>query len=61
MKVLLIEDDETASEYLHKALSESGHVVDAVGDGLEGLNRAMQEPYDALIVTACCPPSMVFP
>jgi len=55
MKVLLIEDDATASEYLHKALSESGHVVDTVEDGLEGLNRAMHEPYDALIVDRMLP------
>ena len=55
MKVLLIEDDTTASEYLHKALSESGHVVDAVDDGLEGLNRAMHETYDALIVDRMLP------
>jgi two-component system OmpR family response regulator len=55
MKVLLIEDDATASAYLKKALVESGHVVDAVGDGLEGLNRAMNEPYDALIVDRMLP------
>jgi two-component system OmpR family response regulator len=55
MKVLLIEDDATASAYLKKALVESGQVVDAVGDGLEGLNRAMNEPYDALIVDRMLP------
>jgi two-component system OmpR family response regulator len=53
--VLLIEDDATASEYLKKALSESGHVVDAVDDGLQGLNRAMQNDYDALIVDRMLP------
>ncbi len=55
MKVLLIEDDTTASGYLCKALSESGHVADAVEDGLEGLNRAMHESYDALIVDRMLP------
>jgi two-component system OmpR family response regulator len=55
MKVLLLEDDATASAYLKKALVESGHVVDAVDDGLEGLNRAMNEPYDALIVDRMLP------
>ncbi|MDP7571194.1 MAG: response regulator transcription factor, partial [Myxococcota bacterium] len=55
MKVLLIEDDTTASGYLCKALSESGHVADAVEDGLEGLNRAMRESYDALIVDRMLP------
>ena len=55
MKVLLIEDDTTASDYLKKALSESGHVVDTVADGLAGLNRAMNESYDALIVDRLLP------
>jgi two-component system OmpR family response regulator len=55
VKVLLIEDDEVACAYLSKALGESGHVVDAVGDGMKGLNRAMEEPYDALIVDRMLP------
>ncbi len=55
MKFLLIEDDEVAVEYLVKALSESGHVLDAVTDGLKGLNRAMEETYDALIVDRMLP------
>ncbi len=55
MKILVIEDDETASAYLKKALTESGHVVDDVADGLQGLNRAMGEPYDALIVDRMLP------
>jgi two-component system OmpR family response regulator len=55
MKILLIEDDATASEYLGNALSESGHVVDTVADGMKGLNRAMDEPYDILIVDRMLP------
>jgi two-component system OmpR family response regulator len=55
MKVLIIEDDETASKYLRNALCESGHVVDVVADGLHGLNRAMTESYDALVVDRMLP------
>jgi len=55
MKVLIIEDDASASEYLKKALLESGHVVDDVPDGLQGLNRAMTEAYDALVVDRMLP------
>jgi two-component system OmpR family response regulator len=55
MKILLIEDDATASEYLGNALAESGHVVDTVADGMKGLNRAMDEPYDILIVDRMLP------
>jgi two-component system, OmpR family, response regulator len=55
VKVLLVEDDAVATEYLVKALAESGHVVDAVDDGMRGLNRAMGELYDALIVDRMLP------
>ena len=55
MKILLIEDDPVAVEYLVKALRESGHTVDAVEDGLQGLNRAMAESYDALVVDRMLP------
>jgi len=55
VKVLVIEDDRVASDYLVKALAESGHVVEAVADGLQGLNRAMGERYDALIVDRMLP------
>jgi two-component system OmpR family response regulator len=55
VKILLIEDDEVASGYLTKALAESGHVVDAVGDGREGLARALGESYDVLVVDRMLP------
>jgi len=55
LKVLVIEDDPVALDYLVKALGESGHTADAVSDGLEGLNRAMREPYDALVVDRMLP------
>ena len=55
MKVLVIEDDAVAADYLKKALGESGHVADCVDDGLRGLNRAMAETYDALVVDRMLP------
>ena len=50
MKVLIIEDDPVAADYLSKALRESSHVTDVVEDGARGLDRALHEHYDALIV-----------
>ena len=55
MKVLIIEDDRVASSYLAKALGESGHVSDVVEDGGLGLQRALHETYDALIVDRMLP------
>ena len=55
MKVLLVEDDPVASDYLAKALRECGHVVDVSEDGARGLDRALHEPYEALIVDRMLP------
>jgi two-component system OmpR family response regulator len=63
VKVLVIEDDPTAASYLVKALSEAGHVADEVGDGMQGLQRALGasasgargERYDALVVDRMLP------
>jgi two-component system OmpR family response regulator len=55
MKLLVIEDDPVASGYLCKALKESGHVVDAVDDGMQGLQRATSEPFDVLIIDRMLP------
>jgi two-component system OmpR family response regulator len=55
MKLLVIEDDQVARDYLCNALSESGHVVDAIEDGMQGLQRATAESYDVLIVDRMLP------
>ncbi len=55
MKILIVEDDRVASDYLAGALREQGHVVDQVEDGMDGLMRANTEPYDVLIVDRMLP------
>src|SRR6266481_2841112 len=55
MKILLIEDDKEAAEYLVKALTESGYVVDHAADGRDGLFLATSGTYDALIVDRMLP------
>lgn len=55
MKVLIVEDDAEASNYLAKALRESGHVVDQAFDGAQGLSRARSERYDALVLDRMLP------
>ena len=39
MRVLVIEDDADAAEYLAKGLRESGHGAEVAPDGREGLLR----------------------
>jgi two-component system, OmpR family, response regulator len=55
MRLLLIEDDEKAAEYLTKGLSESGHVVDRVANGEEGLHFALSGDYDVIICDRMLP------
>jgi len=55
MKLLIIEDDPTARDFLAKGLREAGHVVDAAADGKQGLFMATSERYDAWIVDRMLP------
>ena len=51
MKILVIEDDREAAEYLEKALTEAGHTAHVAGDGETGFNLADSGDYDALITS----------
>jgi two-component system OmpR family response regulator len=55
MKLLLIEDDKEAAQYLVKGLREQGYVVDHCPNGKEGLFMAASEPYDAMVVDRMVP------
>jgi two-component system OmpR family response regulator len=49
MRLLLIEDDIEAANYLVKSLRENGYTLDHSANGLDGLNRAMSGQYDVII------------
>lgn len=49
MKLLLIEDDLQAAEYLIKSLREIGYSADHSPDGRDGLEKATQRHYDVII------------
>ena len=55
MRVLVIEDDKDAADYLVKGLRESGYTVDHAADGRDGLFLALSEPYDVMIVDRMLP------
>jgi two-component system, OmpR family, response regulator len=55
MRILVIEDDRDAANWLVKGLKESGHVVDLASDGEKGLNLALEEVHDVLIVDRMLP------
>ncbi len=55
MRILLIEDDAAAAEYLVKGLTESGYVVDHARDGDAGLHMALTGSYEVLIIDRMLP------
>jgi two-component system OmpR family response regulator len=55
MKILLIEDDKEVSNYIIKAMKESGHVIDHADNGKDGLFLATTENYNMLIVDRMLP------
>jgi two-component system OmpR family response regulator len=50
MRILLVAEDASQAAYLARGLSESGYVADVAGNGVDGLEMALEGIYDALIV-----------
>ena len=55
MRLLLIEDDKDSASYLIKGLMASGYQVDHFDNGREGLTRAINKPYDLMIIDRMLP------
>ena len=55
MRILIIEDDQDTRDFLVRGLTQSGHVVDAAGDGKDGLFLALEQEFDVLIVDRMLP------
>ena len=55
MKILVIEDDREAADYLQKALAEAGHMAHVAADGDTGFTLADGGDYDVLIVDRMLP------
>ena len=55
MRILVVEDDVVAADYVRKGLMEAGHVVDLAADGDLGLEMAKSADYDALVLDRMLP------
>jgi two-component system OmpR family response regulator len=55
MRLLVIEDDREAAEYLRKALREAGHMAEIAHDGEEGFVAALDGEFDVLVVDRMLP------
>jgi two-component system OmpR family response regulator len=54
-RVLVVEDDSATADYIAKGLTENGYVVDACGDGRDGLFHAVDDTYAAVILDRMLP------
>ncbi len=55
MHILVIEDETKTRDYLRKGLTENGFVVDAAGDGTDGLHLAKTGNYDLIVADIMLP------
>lgn len=55
MKVLLVEDDADLRDTLAASLREQNYAIDTAADGEEGLYRALQADYDAIVLDVMLP------
>ncbi|ADP72304.1 two component transcriptional regulator, winged helix family [Rhodomicrobium vannielii ATCC 17100] len=55
MRVLIVEDDRTAADFLAKALGEAGFQTEIAGDGEAAFDSATSSKFDVLIVDRMLP------
>ena len=55
MKILIVEDEPKAGDYLREGLTEAGFVTDLVRDGWDGLHQATGGGYDLVILDVMLP------
>lgn len=55
MRLLVVEDEPDLLRSLAKALREEGYAVDTAEDGEEGLYKATNTPYDAMLLDVMLP------
>ena len=55
MKVLIVEDERKAVDYLRLGLTEQGWAVDVAFDGDEGMQRAIAFDYDVIVLDVMLP------
>ncbi len=54
-RILIVDDDDEIRELLEFDVSQSGYFVDTAKDGLEGLNKALNNTYDLILLDVMMP------
>lgn len=55
LKIVVAEDDRTSSDFIRKGLSQEGHSVECLFNGLDALTYCLHEPCDVLILDRMMP------
>ena len=55
LRILYVEDDPTAREYIEKGLAEQGYAVTVCEDATSGLEQALGAPFDLLLLDVMLP------
>ncbi|HGE8502680.1 MULTISPECIES: heavy metal response regulator transcription factor [Serratia] len=55
MRILVVEDDIGTGDYLKKGLGEAGYSVNLARNGTDGLFRALEQDYDAIVLDVMLP------
>lgn len=54
-RILIVDDDDDIRELLEFDIRSSGYFVDTASDGMEGLNKALNNSYDLIILDVMMP------
>lgn len=54
-RILIVDDDDEIRELLEFDVAQSGYFVDTAKDGLEGLNKALNNTYDLVLLDVMMP------
>lgn len=54
-RILIVDDDDEIRELLEFDVSQSGYFVDTAKDGMEGLNKALNNTYDLILLDVMMP------
>ena len=54
-RILVVEDDARLAATLERLLTAEGHQVELVGDGLEAVRRAREQPFDLVVLDVMLP------
>src|SRR5919204_1342332 len=55
MRILLVEDEVKMARAIRRGLEQEGYAVDSAADGPEGLYRASEWDYDAIVLDVLLP------